>query len=373
MVLQSAKNIDLLLGLLTFIGWANYQVHTKPFLAIFTQLAISLVFDLGLNKFVPKDMQVMPCVNQKYLKPVTPRTMEERRAVLGCFLITSIISSFLQKTDALRWTPHMDECLQMLDEREECLNDEILVQQIRLQLIVEKMALGTPHDGANESMKHREPTSVYLEHLHSQLQSVKTNLLAGSQKNEVVLLQLYSAELEVALPISFLHTNQLTFQQRQSLNIGLESIRSWFSVFLTIAPAAYVGFPFSIFSQLVRCLMMLYRLITLDDRTWDENVIWKTADTLLILDCVINNMDQVAILGGLDKSDSPEGHICSQLAQWFRSLRPGWEARLRSDDLVLSTSPTLQDFNEISLPESLGVEGFDNDWLMDLLPWEFGF
>ena len=72
----------------------------------------------------------------------------------------------------------MDEDLQMLDERKECPNDDILVQQVRLQVIVEKMALGTLHDGAMESTEHtREPPSLYLETLHSELQDIKTKLL----------------------------------------------------------------------------------------------------------------------------------------------------------------------------------------------------
>jgi hypothetical protein len=118
--------------------------------------------------------------------------------------------------------------------------------------------------------------------------------------------------------------------------------------------------------------MTLFRFITLDDPTWDENGIWKTVDPFLILDRIINNMEQVAILAGLDTSDSPEGDIFSRLAQMFRSLRPGWEAKLRPDDLVLSTIPTPQNVNEISLLDSLGVDFFDNDWLMDFhLPPNF--
>ena len=72
----------------------------------------------------------------------------------------------------------MDECLQMLDERKECLDDEILVQQVRLQLIAEKLALGTVYDGAIGRDEHtREPPSLYLENLRSQLQDIRTKLL----------------------------------------------------------------------------------------------------------------------------------------------------------------------------------------------------
>ncbi|KAK9344639.1 hypothetical protein V1522DRAFT_393226 [Lipomyces starkeyi] len=86
--------------------------------------------------------------------------------------------------------------------------------------------------------------SVTQKNLHSELQGVRTSLLAGSKDNEVVLLHLYSTELEAALSSTFLHSNQLTSQQR--LNAGLETIKSWLDVFFTITPAAYIGFPLHI-------------------------------------------------------------------------------------------------------------------------------
>ena len=110
MLLKSEQSIDLLLGLLTFIGWYavpkskiilrdtdyflrfNYQIHSKPSLSVYTQLSTSLVYDLGLNKPLPKEnSQMTLCINSHHgPKSPTVRTMEERRAALGCFLITSI-------------------------------------------------------------------------------------------------------------------------------------------------------------------------------------------------------------------------------------------------------------------------------------------
>ena len=182
---------------------------------------------------------------------------------------------------------------------------------------------------------------------------------------EAVILHLYSAELETTLSPTLLHTNQLTLQQRKSLNAGLISVKSWFDVFFTITPAAYIGLPFSIFSQLVRCLIALCRLTSLDDLSCDEHGVWKTADPLLILDRVIDNLEQVPILAGLDNSDSPEKDPFSRAAQMFRSLRPVWEAKINPDEL--STIPIPQNINETFPPDALTVEFFDDDWLMDLL------
>jgi hypothetical protein len=184
---------------------------------------------------------------------------------------------------------------------------------------------------------------------------------------EVMLLHFYSTKMEATLGPTFLHTNELTFKQRKSLNTGLESIKSWFNVFFTISPAAYIGLPFFVLWQLLRCLMALRRLTTLDDPTWDPYSTWKTLDPLLILDRAINNMEQVAVLAVLDNSGNPEGDMFFRVAQIGRSARPGWEAKLRPDNLVPTTISTAQNSNNVFLLDSLGVEFFDNDWLTDIL------
>jgi hypothetical protein len=180
-----------------------------------------------------------------------------------------------------------------------------------------------------------------------------------------VLLHLYSVELDIALSPTFLLTNQLTLQQRNSINAALESIKSWFDVFFIVPPAAYIGFPFSIWSQLLRCLVTLSRLITLDDPSWDENGVWETVDVVLVFDRVINNLEQVATLAGLDNSDSPEGDPFSRAAQMFRALRHSLETRPDPDDL--STIPLPQNINEMFPPDAFPIELLDDDWLMDLL------
>ena len=76
----------------------------------------------------------------------------------------------------------MDECLQILGETKECPNDEILVQQVRLRLIVEKTFWETSFDVAVDSTEHaREPSSLCLEALGSQLQDIKSQLLTQTQ------------------------------------------------------------------------------------------------------------------------------------------------------------------------------------------------
>lgn len=75
-----------------------HQFHPKPFLSVFTHLATSLVFDLGLNNPVqvtPSTFNLHQCP-----RPSTLRTMEERRAALGCYLMTSM---YVEYTPRMIW------------------------------------------------------------------------------------------------------------------------------------------------------------------------------------------------------------------------------------------------------------------------------
>lgn len=92
---STAVNIDLLLGLLTFLAWGHdHLLHgTAARLSRFTQLAMSLVFDLRLNKPLPDDPNMLPVGGNCLVLNDPARSLEERRAVLGCFVMSSMFVS----------------------------------------------------------------------------------------------------------------------------------------------------------------------------------------------------------------------------------------------------------------------------------------
>ena len=182
-----------------------------------------------------------------------------------------------------------------------------------------------------------------------------------------MLTHFYSTELtinEIALSRMPIANDQTNFRQVERLYGCTESIKSWFEVFFTIPPIAYIGFPFSMISQLVRCLITLYRLSTLDDPAWDKRSVRKTANLLVIFDQVISNMEQVASLTGQDNNNSVGEDVFSLTAKMFRSIRPGWEATL--EDATISTLPTPPNGNDTLLPEGFQMDQTDNDWLMEM-------
>ena len=274
----------------------------------------------------------------------------------------------------------MDECLQILDEGQECATDEILVQQVRLQLLVDRVTRDTWTD-----KPMRAPLSYYLHALHLQFQEIKDSLSPQSQRNgeqsftnnliicsdtlvDVILAHLWSTELTingialVQLPIAADHSS---FKQIEALYACLKSIKSWFELIFNIPITDYIKFPFSIFSQLVHCLFILFRLSTLDDPAWDKHSVKDTADLLPIIDQMIIKLEQGTASFGTN--DNAEGDLFSQGAKKYRSIRLEWETKLRPEDLTVSTVPSTQIGSELALPEDFSMEFPDNDWMMDFL------
>ena len=90
------------------------------------------------------------------------------------------------KTDSLRWTSHMNDCLKELSEKQECAGDEVLVQQVRMQLVIEKARLCSWYEASLESVEQlRAPTALYIQTLFAQVGGIKTSIPLRLQGNSM--------------------------------------------------------------------------------------------------------------------------------------------------------------------------------------------
>jgi hypothetical protein len=96
MLVKGTKNVDLFLGILIFAGWCHPYICNKPIVSTIVHLAMSLAFDLGLTKPLPSESNsvMLNYTAQGCPKPtngmILMRTMEERRAVIGLYLVSSV-------------------------------------------------------------------------------------------------------------------------------------------------------------------------------------------------------------------------------------------------------------------------------------------
>jgi hypothetical protein len=90
---EGTKNLDVLLGVLVFAAWCHFYICIKPVNSTIIQLGISLAFDLGLMRPCDPPRILLNYTAQGCPKPVNAmkeRTLEERRAAVGLYLISSV-------------------------------------------------------------------------------------------------------------------------------------------------------------------------------------------------------------------------------------------------------------------------------------------
>src|SRR5277367_6768263 len=101
---------------------------------MWTQVAVALVFELGIHRAGSRDVgRFSAKANFPPDPPEGPiRSMEERRAILAVFIVSSMQVVFkrpttrypanhawyrvwinLRQLEALRWTPYMDDCVRI--------------------------------------------------------------------------------------------------------------------------------------------------------------------------------------------------------------------------------------------------------------------
>lgn len=370
-LVEGKSNIDLLLGVLVFVAWGHYHIHDKPVMIQSTQLAMALVGNLGLNKpplNEPTHMMYNLDSRGCPIKPFSPstRTMEERRALLGCFLLSSVVSSYFQRLDALRWTPYMDECIAVLTKNKERPSDAILIHLVKLQLIVENVGQASRHEGYDDATAStRAPPAFYLMALRAQLQDLKAKISPEIQGNDLLLLHLYSTEVKVH-EIAFLKApiviNSPGFQRIDFLYACLNATKNWVDLFLSFPPASYVGFSIPIFTQMAHCIIIIFRLLTFDDPVWDRGLVRDTTDLSLILGKIVEKLGQVKVVADIDHGALEDKDIFSWTAWTIRSIKTWWEAKLGAEST-----------DNIAFNETLGgmnLDFSDDVWLRDIIGQE---
>ncbi|KAJ9139136.1 MFS multidrug transporter [Pleurostoma richardsiae] len=347
MVGELAKGIDLLLGLLVCIAWGNFQVKKRPFFTLFTQLASSIVFDLGLNETVPTGPSGKGSkyrFHKPWLSPT--RTMEERRAVLGCWFISSVLSCFLGRIDTLRWTSHMSECMQELSQTRESEGDLVLVALIRVQRLVDRASRFLRDGDERQGDRPKEPDLIYSEVYKAELEDLRGTMSPETVSQEVVSLHIRYAQAMIykhALPGSERLTRRLELGLIERLCALIDAMRSYFEVLLTIHPRQYIGFSSPVLFQMMHCVISLYRVTATEIPGWDRESLAKLADVTTLGKTLAQNLSDVADAVGI-VADGPDclftslASIVDSVEKEVKAQSHDYLSGIRLLSLVVSTT-----------------------------------
>ena len=100
------------------------------------------------------------------------------------------VASFIGKTDTLRWTTHMDECLATLERSGESQSDEVLCTLIKLQLIADEAQKLLVRDVMGDL--EGAPTYAFKKGMLHRLQEIRSSITTITASNcEYMLLKVF--------------------------------------------------------------------------------------------------------------------------------------------------------------------------------------
>jgi len=175
------------LTVLSILHRDRHQTFDRLIVTNLIQLAIAILYDLGLDKASTKDPALIVAYELKGApKParlLRSPTMEERRAYLACFILSSGYSCF-KKGNSLPWTAYSEECLHTIETQRLLTSDALLVQLVKLRLLAVKVAEAPWALNLTDVEAHqRPPAHFYMKSLESQLLELKANFPSSVSEN----------------------------------------------------------------------------------------------------------------------------------------------------------------------------------------------
>ncbi|XDG02863.1 hypothetical protein ABKA04_002478 [Annulohypoxylon sp. FPYF3050] len=372
-VAQHLVNLDLLLGVICFASWSHYFKKDKPFMCMLTQIAISLALELGIHRNPPATPLRRSRLPNQIVEQPRPRTMEERRTMLAVFHLSSATWSTYRKTEPLRWTSYLEECVRILSEGRETHRDILLTAQVKCQIITNHLSCASPDEAIGiESPK--APSAALTTAMLRQLNNIRQNLPADVASHRTMQFYLFHTELrirEAALgrskPLD--QTGISQFQRVQDLEAVLNTIERWYVAYTEMPLCDWIGFTADVFTQFMQFIVVHFKLSILDEPGWDVQEVRRRTDVFENIDRACENVERVPAILGMVDADGPRCGLFFKMTTILREVKALFLAEMQPP-AAFPTPETGADANDINISGS-GIEAmefsFSDEFLMGML------
>ncbi|KAE8348423.1 hypothetical protein BDV28DRAFT_161368 [Aspergillus coremiiformis] len=207
-VVKGEKSLDLVQGLLVTCNWYIPPDHFEELKFYqLTHMAVTLAMDIGMYRRPMPKSRPWILIKDLILKKSPaqdPDSAEARRAWLGCYFLAVQVAASLRRTLLVRWTPYMDECVEILEKSPDSLpSDKVMVQWAKLVHIIEDIHQQISPDDAGSIVAFSEPKVQYtLKVFEKQLEQLQRERSPGespifTQAEYIVNLYLHEGAMHV--------------------------------------------------------------------------------------------------------------------------------------------------------------------------------
>ncbi|TVY94178.1 Transcriptional regulator, partial [Lachnellula willkommii] len=378
LILRGDRSLDMLQALVTYNAWSYFYSPTVPqaqSTAMF-QLSFALIFDLGLNRPVvsiegPEGM-VDPSSHTAEINPKeAKRTLDERRAYISSYILTSVVALYVKKTDGLQYSSYMDYNCKVLEETAACESDLLLVAMARLQTISEsfyKNVLNKTEDSI------KTPAWMYTRSMRIELHNLWMSFSPELRQNRHVphheLSQYRKFPLRTRPPaVPYCRWFRKNEPHRlDMLHSCLTSAKALLDLFLTQPLSVYYTLTSIELSHLGQSMATIFKLSMIDEPGWDLTYVRKTVNPRDYFDRMINNFDQVGTVIDQSQPEPCRISFLTGCANAMRKIRGVYEAKIAAETAQTTSQ---EQTNSLALDGMLNgdqmIDWMDDAYWQDLL------
>ncbi|KAL8949242.1 MAG: hypothetical protein Q9222_004631 [Ikaeria aurantiellina] len=141
-VFRGERSLELIQALQVLVLWYWPEENRDAQTYQLIHMAAVMAIDLGLGRRVRGSREPFHAIWKDHprIKPFTQTSdaLESRRAWLGCYLLCASAAMGFRRTNLIRWSSYMDDCLDTLNASSEALaSDSVLVEWVRLQKLAD--------------------------------------------------------------------------------------------------------------------------------------------------------------------------------------------------------------------------------------------
>ncbi|KAF5012752.1 hypothetical protein FDECE_1172 [Fusarium decemcellulare] len=342
-VCEHLVSLDLLLGIICLGSWSHNFKKDKPFMTMLAQMAVSLAFEMDLHRHPPSKISRRCKFGRNVAEQQEPqdqRTLEERRTMLALFHLSSSTWTAYRKTEPMRWTSYMEECLNIMSQGTETPLDIVLATQVKCQIIIQQLDSPSSIPPTIDDIS-RSPSSILATALMRQLDEIREGLPSSIISQKIVPVYLCDTELMIKKslirnPNTISVAIDQSFQRLQNLESVLSSAERWMALLLDLSLSEIAGMDVDLCTRFLHCLVLLFKLVSHDEPGWDTAEVQKRVDVMSVLDRSCEIVSEIPLALGIVDAPGPRRGLLFRTAGLLRALKTLFLAEMQANTQTMA-------------------------------------
>ncbi|CAG9981800.1 unnamed protein product [Clonostachys byssicola] len=376
---QNEVSLDLLQGILVFIAWRHVHIHLGSTLSSLIHSAIALAVDLDIYH-EPRQAakpRLGALVGSESIGNGELRTFEQRRAQLGLFWLSSVLSSCLGDVAGVKSSSSVANSCRILEQAKECPSDLYLVRLVQLQITAETVIAAIGEEEGSNNLKFSAHAMFDL--LEREVKKADPSRLPPIDRSSSILLSLSYDIVRLLLYRSYLDevSHNMNHDQRAH---GISAAARYTSLvfstvdaakavimdFLSLDSYTLLSLPYPHWTQMGHAIRTLARILTMKSEASES---LPAVDLLKLLEQVPTKVEESFSRG----MQCPMPRRLPVIFQGFRRTVSDFTRSIGVTPLThmppdfVPEQTSQSDSNQLD-GMSMGMYEEDEDFMMDLFP-----